>query len=101
METSYARSDGRPRHIDRAFRRRLRRSRAANSWREPLRRLLGEISQYAVGTGALDGQQRLQRDRSLVYPAVSGRGHDHRIFAADLVDERGHAETLFDPPHDV
>jgi hypothetical protein len=38
---------------------------------------------------------------ALVEPAVRGGGLEHRVLAADLVDEGRRAERVLDPAHDV
>src|SRR6478752_5595956 len=53
-----------------------------------------KIRQDRVRAGALDASQRLEHDRALVEPAIRERSLLHRIFAADLVDQRRRAETV-------
>jgi hypothetical protein len=67
----------------------------------PLYDVEREVAQHAVGAGALEGQQRFHHHRVVVQPAVGGGGLEHRVLAADLVGEGGHAELVLHAAHDV
>src|SRR6266404_5947040 len=60
-----------------------------------------EIGQDAVGAGALEAEEALHHRPLAVEPAALGGGADHRIFAADLVDEGRHPEGVLHPAHDI
>ncbi len=55
-----------------------------------------------VRAGAFEARQRLQHDAALVYPALSGGGFDHAVFAAHVVgSQRKFREGLLDAANHV
>src|SRR3546814_10110888 len=56
---------------------------------------------YTTLFRSLDAGQRFQGAGTLVEPAIDERRLEHRVLAADLVDERRHAELVLHPAHDV
>ena len=60
-----------------------------------------KIGEYAVGAGALEGSQHLHHARSFIQPAARARRLQHRVFAADVIDEGRHLEFVLHAAHDV
>src|SRR5262245_24229504 len=63
-------------------------------------RVHGEVSEDAIGAGALEREQRFEHAR-LWQPAIVDRAAQHRVFARHLVDVRRRLELLLHTAHDI
>src|SRR3970282_2095366 len=68
---------------------------------QPGGRAAGVIGQDAVRARALDAAEALEDGLAFVDPAVAGCRREHRVFAADLINECRHAECVLHAAHDI
>ena len=70
-------------------------------WPNSTYRAARVVGQDAVGARALDAAEALEHGLALVEPAVAGGRREHRVLAADLIDEGRHAKGILHAAHDV